>query len=119
VAEVTDSEGAMTGYEVDPDTLRTASRKVYDGSDSIGDAAALLAVAQLVPAALGEVAAAQTLSTAFATFVGVHGDDLKHGAVWVNDAADGLVGAAEDYEEEDAESARSMDGIALTLEGAR
>lgn len=109
----------MTGYEVDPDTLRTASRKVYNGSDSIGDAAALLSVAQLVPAALGEVTAAHTLSTAFATFVGVHGDDLEHGSVWVNDAADALVGTAESYEQEDADSARSMDGIARTLEGAQ
>jgi len=89
------------GYQVDPATLRGASNRIYEGSDAVGDAAALLSVAQLVPAALGEVAAADELAGAFATFVGTHGDDLRHGSVWVNDAADGLVASAEDYERRD------------------
>ncbi|WP_291410800.1 type VII secretion target [Actinophytocola sp.] len=89
------------GYQVDPAILRGASRDVYAGSDSVGDAAALLDAAQLVPAALGEVPAADELARAFATFVGEHGDDLRHGSVWVNDAADGLVSSADDYERRD------------------
>lgn len=89
------------GYQVDPATLRQASNKIYEGADAVGDAAALLSVAQLVPAALGEVAAADELASAFANFVGTHGDDLRHGSVWVNDAADGLVTSATDYERGD------------------
>jgi len=89
------------GYQVEPATLRDASNRIYEGADGVGDAAALLSVAQLVPAALGEVAAADELASAFATFVGEHGDDLRHGSVWVDDAADGLVASAADYEHRD------------------
>lgn len=96
------------GYQVDPDTLDRAGKQFHDGSDAVADAAALLSVAQLVPAALGEVAAADELSTAFATFVGDHGDDLRHGAVWVNDAGDGLVGGAADYRRQDDDAAREL-----------
>lgn len=99
------------GYQVDPETLRGASGRIYEGSDAVGDAAALLAVAQLVPAALGEVPAADELAAAFARFVGDHGDDLGHGSVWVNDAADGLVAGADDYQRRD-------DGAAADLTAA-
>jgi len=95
------------GYQVDPAALRSASGRCYESSDAVGDAAALLSVAQLVPAALGEVAAADELAAAFARFVGTHGDDLRHGSVWVNDAADGLVTTADAYarQEDDATAA--------------
>lgn len=109
----------MTGYEVDPDSLRTASGQFYEGSDAVGDAAALLSVAQLVPAALGEVDAAYELSSAFATFVDRHGDDLRHGSVWVNDAGDDLVASADDYERSDDSTAGAMDNVANSLGGPR
>ncbi|MGH3759807.1 hypothetical protein [Actinophytocola sp.] len=96
------------GYQVDPATLRGASRDVYAGSDAVGDAAARLSSAQLVAAALGEVPAADELARAFAAFVGAHGDDLRHGASWVGDAADGLVAGAEDYERRDENAASSV-----------
>jgi Excreted virulence factor EspC, type VII ESX diderm len=96
------------GYQVEPATLRRASTQLYEGSDSVGDAAAVLSVAQLVPAALGEVPAAAELASAFAKFVGTHGDDLRHGSVWVNDAADGLVKSAEDYENRDQTAAADV-----------
>ena len=96
------------GYQVEPATLRGASSRIYEGSDAVGDAAALLSVAQLVPAALGEVPAADELARAFANFVGTHGDDLRHGSVWVNDAADGLVASAEDYERRDENAASDV-----------
>ena len=98
----------VADYEVDPETLLAASTHVYAGSDAVGDAAALLSVAQLVPAALGEVAAADELASAFANFVGTHGDDLRHGSVWVNDAADGLVASADDYERRDDDAAADV-----------
>lgn len=101
----------MADYEVDPETLRAASTHVYAGSDAVGDAAALLSVAQLVPAALGEVDAAYELSRAVAAFVGEHGDDLRHGSVWVNDAADGLVASAEGYRRQDDEAAATVEAI--------
>lgn len=106
----------MAGYQVDPDTLRSASSKYYDGSDAVGDAAALLSVAQLVSAALGEVDAAPELSSAFATFVGTHGDDLRHGSVWLNDAADGLVDNAENYQRRDDITAEMMDGFDTAMD---
>jgi len=99
------------GYQVDPAILRGASREVYAGSDAVGDAASLLSAAQLVPAALGEVAAADELARAFATFVGEHGDDLRHGSVWVNDAADGLVAGAADYERRDDTAAANLTSV--------
>lgn len=96
------------GYQVDPVTLRGASREVYAGSDAVGDAAALLATAQLVPGALGELPAADELARAFATFVGEHGDDLRHGAQWVGAAGDGLVSSADDYERRDGNAASGV-----------
>ncbi len=89
------------GYQVDPAALRGASREVHAGSDAVGDAASLLSSAQLVPAALGEVPAADELAGAFARFVGEHAEDLRHGSEWVGDAADGLVAGAGDYERRD------------------
>lgn len=96
------------GYEVDPEALRGASGRFYECSDAVGDAAALLSVAQLVPAALGDVDAAHELAAAFAAFVGTQGDDLRHGSVWVNDAADGLVASADDYQRGDDETAATL-----------
>jgi hypothetical protein len=93
------------GYDVDPDALRTASNRFYDSSDAVGDAAALLALTQLVPQALGEVPAADELSAAVSRFVGAHGDDLRHGSIWINDAADGLVQSADSYRRHDDASA--------------
>jgi len=89
------------GYLVDPATLRGASRDVFAGSDAVGEAAALLSGAQLVPGALGEVSAADELARAFATFAGEHGEDLRRGSAWVGDAAGGLVSSADDYERRD------------------
>lgn len=99
------------GYQVDPDALDTAAGHFHDGSDAVADAAALLSVAQLVPDALGEVAAAHELSSAFAAFVGQHGDDLRHGAVWVDAAADGLTGSATTYRRTDDDSAAELTSL--------
>ena len=89
------------GYEVDPAALRAASSGFYTGAAAVDQAAARLSVAQLVPAALGEVEAAYELASAFAEFVGEHGDDLRKGASWVNDAGDGLVENADEYARKD------------------
>jgi hypothetical protein len=102
------ASGYQTGYQVDPATLRGAARDVYAGADAVGEAAALLSAAQLVPSALGEVPAADELARAFATFVGEHGEDLRHGATWVGAAADGLVSSAEDYERCDENAAAGV-----------
>jgi hypothetical protein len=96
------------GYDVDPDALRTASSRFYDSSDAVGDAAALLALTQLVPQALGEVPAADELSAAVSRFVGAHGDDLQHGSIWINDAADGLVQNADSYRRRDDAAAQQL-----------
>jgi len=96
------------GFEVDPASLRGASCDVYAGSDAVGDAAALLSTAQLVAAALGEVPAAAELAGAFATFAGEHGEDLRRGASWVSDAAEGLVSSAVDYERRDSDAATNV-----------
>ncbi|MDQ3789003.1 hypothetical protein [Actinophytocola sp. NPDC049390] len=89
------------GYEVDPAALRAASSGFYTGAAAVDQAAARLSVAQLVPGALGEVDAAYELASAFAEFVGEHGDDLRKGASWVNDAGDGLVENADEYTRKD------------------
>ncbi|OLF05524.1 type VII secretion target [Actinophytocola xanthii] len=96
------------GYQVDPGTLRSASRPVYECADALGDAAALLSAAQLVPSALGEVPAAAELASAFDRFAAAHGEDLGHGSAWVNDAAEGLVTSAEDYERRDHDAAADV-----------
>ncbi|MFC4858859.1 hypothetical protein [Actinophytocola glycyrrhizae] len=85
------------GYEVDPAALRAASGGFYTGGDAVSQAAARLSVAQLVPGALGEVAAAYELAAAFAEFVGEHSEDLRRGGSWVTDAGDGLVENADEY----------------------
>ena len=97
-----------SGFQVDPATLRGASRDVYAGSDAVGDAATLMSAAQLVAAALGEVPAADELARAFATFAGEHGEDLRRAASWVGDAADGLVSSAADYERRDENAATGV-----------
>lgn len=89
------------GYEVDPAALRAASGGFYTGADAVGQAAARLSVAQLVPGALGEVDAAYELASAFAEFVGAHSDDIRRGAAWVTDAGDGLVENADEYTRKD------------------
>jgi hypothetical protein len=93
------------GFEVDLDSLREASGRFYDSSDAVGDAAALLSLTQLVARALGEVPAAEELSAAVSRFVGTHGDDLRHGSIWINAAADGLVESADSYRRHDDTSA--------------
>jgi Excreted virulence factor EspC, type VII ESX diderm len=100
--------GCAVGYEVDPDALRSASGKFCDSSDAVGDAAALLGLTQLVPQALGEVAAADEFSAAVSRFAGTHDEDLRHGSVWVNDAADGLVSNADAYQRHDDAAADTL-----------
>lgn len=85
-------------FEVRPDTVRAASVQWYEGSDAVGDAAALLALTGLNPDSLGDVAAAAEFSTALQKFTADHGDDLRHGSVWVNNGADGLLSSAEAYQ---------------------
>ena len=85
------------GYEVDPEALRTASGGFHAGADAVSHAARQLETAQLVPGALGEVDAAYDLAAAFAEFAGTHSDDLRLGADYVTDTADGLVADADEY----------------------
>lgn len=89
------------GYEVDPAALRAASGGFYTGAAAVDQAAARLSVAQLVPAALGEVDAAYELAAAFAEFVGEHSEDIRRGAAWVTDTGDGLVENADEYQRKD------------------
>ena len=96
------------GFQVDPASLRGASRDVYAGSDAVGDAARRCRPRSWWPAALGEVPAADELARAFATFAGEHGEDLRRGASWVTDAADGLVSSADDYERRDENAASDV-----------
>lgn len=86
------------GYEVDPEALRTASGGFHEGADAVSQAARQLESAQLVAGALGEVDAAYDLASAFAEFAGRHADDLRLGADYVADTADGLVADADEYQ---------------------
>lgn len=85
------------GYEVDPEALRTAAGGFHTGADAVSQAARQLETAQLVPGALGEVDAAYDLAAAFAEFAGRHSDDLRLGAGYVTDTAEGLVANADEY----------------------
>lgn len=105
----------MDGYQVDLEALRGASSQFYEGSDAVGDAAALLSLTQLVPQALGEVPAAAEFSQAVARFVGAHGDDLRHGSLWVNATADGLVHSLDAYRRHDDGSANVLNQIGEPL----
>lgn len=89
------------GYEVDPEALRAASGTFHACADAVEHAARHLSVAQLTPAALGEVDAAYELATAFAEFTALFADDLRRGAAHVTDTADGLVASATEYERRD------------------
>lgn len=85
------------GYEVDPETLRAVSGVFHADADAVTTAATSLSVAQLTPAALGEVDAAYELASAFAEFVGRHEDDLRQGVTWVTNTAETLTSNAETY----------------------
>jgi hypothetical protein len=85
------------GYEVDPEALRAASGVFHANADAVTRAAVSLSVAQLTPAALGEVDAAYELAAAFAEFVGRHEDNLRQDALSVSDTATGLATNAEEY----------------------
>lgn len=89
------------GYEVDPEALRAVSGTIHAGADAVARAATHLSVAQLTPAALGEGDAAYELAAAFAEFAGLCADDLRRGAAYVTDTADGLVASATEYERRD------------------
>lgn len=101
----------MADLEVDPDVLRAGKSKVFDVSDQVGDAGALVRTGEVPSAALGQVDGADVLARAVDEFVEVHGRDLEHGAVWINDAGDGLVRAAEEYERTDDQHADWLDQI--------
>ena len=85
------------GYEVDPEALRAVSGTFHASASAVETAGAHLSVAQLTPAALGEVDAAYELAAAFAEFAGRYADDLRAGSAWVTDTADGLVANADEY----------------------
>jgi hypothetical protein len=77
--------------------LRAVSGSFHASADAVERAATRLSVAQLTPAALGEVDAAYDLAAAFAEFVGRHEDDLRQGSTWVTDTATGLADNAAEY----------------------
>jgi hypothetical protein len=99
------------GYQVDPEALRRAGGQVYDGSDAIGDAAALFTLTNLNADALGDVPAAAEFAQALRSFVQRHGTDLRHGSVWVNDAGDGVMDSATEYERHEDTAATTFDRI--------
>ncbi|MQA11535.1 MAG: hypothetical protein GEU98_23885 [Pseudonocardiaceae bacterium] len=98
----------MAGFEADAGTLRGAAPRIFDASDQIGDAAATVRAAQVTPDSLGRVEGAGAFSVAVAAFAEAHGADLEHGSMWVNDAGDGLLKAAGDYERADADNAAGL-----------
>lgn len=87
----------MSDLEVALEALRSGARDFFDGSDHVGAAMQLISSVQINPQALGEVDAAQEFASALATFVGTHGDDLRHGSGWVAGSASELVASADDY----------------------
>lgn len=101
----------MADLEVDPDVLRAGKSKVFDASDQVGDAGALVRTVEVPSVVLGRVDGADVLARAVDEFVRAHAGDLEHGAVWINDAGDGLVKAAEEYERTDDRHADWLDRI--------
>lgn len=85
--------------------LAAAAPRLLDASDQIAVAAGLVRSAFLPAAALGEVEGAAEFARAVQTFVDSHGEDLEHGSLWMNDAAEALVKVAENYEQIDQELA--------------
>jgi hypothetical protein len=85
------------GYEVDPAALRAVSGTFHASASAVARAGTHLSVAQLTPAALGEVDAAYELAAAFADFAGRYEDDLRRGSAWVTDTATGLAASADEY----------------------
>lgn len=88
----------MADFKVDPDVLRSGAPRIFDASEQVGDAGALVRTAEVPGAALGDVEGAAVFSRAVGEFVRAHGGDLEHGSVWIDDAADGLIKAADEYE---------------------
>lgn len=91
----------MAGFQVDPDAVRAAAPGLRDCCDEISAAAGLVSSVSLPTAAMGNVDAAGEFAAAVRTLVSEHGDDLEHGALWVDDAEEAVVKAAESYEEMD------------------
>ncbi len=91
----------MAGFQVDPDAVRAAAPGLRECRDGISSAAGVVGAVSLPAAALGEVDAAGEFASAVRTLVSEHGGDLEHGALWVDDAEDAVLQAAESYEEMD------------------
>ncbi|GAA5126256.1 hypothetical protein [Haloechinothrix salitolerans] len=91
----------MAGFQVDPDAVRAAAPGLRECRDEISAAAGLVGSVSLPAAAMGDVEAAGEFAAAVRALVSEHGDDLEHGALWVNDAEEAVVKAAESYEEMD------------------
>lgn len=100
------------GYQIDLDAVRSAGKKVYTGSDDIGDAAALFGLTGVNADAFGQLPEAGEFAGALSSFVDRHRADLQHGSVWVNATGDAMMTGANDYERLDHDSATTLDRAA-------
>ncbi len=88
---------AGDGFHVEPAALRDAAGELDTATDAISAAASLTSRTQLVPAALGEVAAAAPFAAAVTRCLAALGHHLTDGTRSVRDAADALVDNANTY----------------------
>lgn len=99
------------GYQVDLDAVRRAGKQVYAGSDALGDAAALFGLTGIGADAFGELPEAGEFAAALRSFVERHGNDLRHGSVWLNGTGDTIMTGAGEYERADHGTATGIDRV--------
>jgi hypothetical protein len=112
VSAITAGDAVGDGYQIDLDAVRGAGKKVYIGSDAIGDAAALFGLTGVGADAFGQLPEAGAFASALSSFVDRHGVDLRHGSVWVNATGDSVMTSASEYERMDHDSATELDRAA-------
>jgi hypothetical protein len=112
VSVITAGDAVGDGYQIDLDAVRDAGKKVYAGSDAIGDAAALFGLAGVGADAFGQLPEAGEFAGALGSFVDRHGTDLRHGSVWVNATGDAVMTSVTEYERLDQDAATGLDRAA-------
>lgn len=85
------------GFDVEPSALRDAAGELDTATNALGTAAARTSRTQLVPAALGEVAAATPFAAIVTSCLTALGRNLADGTRSVRDSADGLIDSANTY----------------------
>jgi hypothetical protein len=104
-------------FDVRPEVLRQAAADFSRAADFDGKGAERLLTSDLDEKALGITQAAQEFTAAFQEFVITQSNDLRNGAMWFQEASDGLIATADIYSHAEHYAIDELDLILQRLGG--